>query len=208
MGSREDDASPGRVIKFGPRAEAIEKVAKHFRENKKRREAAARQESASLQAGQTARAATMEIEELCAAVELTKDRTQHTELLECALRRALQALCALVSVRPIEDPIGWLGDVYGRDVEGDVGRAKGLREDEPRFARFLEVVCSQLSASGAGTLNLKHIVGDGVACVSPDEVSTPVGLADVIGEATSLLDRALEDLRARGSSVAAWNHVR
>jgi len=106
------------------------------------------------------------------------------------------------------DPTGWLNDVHGLDIEEEAGRAKDLRDDEQRFMGFLAVVYSELSASGAGTLNLKHIVGDGVACVSPDEVSAPMALGNIIKEATSLLDRALENLRAGGSSVVAWNQVR
>jgi hypothetical protein len=207
MGPQEDDASSRPVIKLASIAEQRERAIERIKATREKNAAAAQQENASLQAAQTARDATIEIEGLCAAVELTQDRVRHVELLQYALRGAAQAMCALVSVRPVTDPTGWLSSVYGQGVERDVEHAKDLRMHKRRFAGFLEVVCRQLSA-GSGTLNVKHIVGDGVACVAPDAVSIPVGLADMIGKATSLLDSALEGLRANGSSVVAWNQAR
>lgn len=180
---------------------AKEQAAKHSAE-------IARQKAARVQAGRTALETSARVDELCSAVEATLDPGRHAELLGRAMHESADALGALGSVAPGENPSDWLTRLAGGvSVSAMVAAARAVRSDDKRFAGFLKVLTESLAESGASSPAIGYIT-DELATVPAAEIAAPGTLARQCESAQRLLEAEAGRLHSGLSLADAWTMVR
>lgn len=194
--------------KVTPRAEAIAALRRSQEQMKLRNLRLAEEKAAKAEAGRKALHVRAAVDGLCSAVEATQDDERHRELLELAARKSGDAIGALRSVSPVENPAGWLtGMVSGYEAAALVAKARALRGHEDRFADFLPTLARPLAEAGAAPLAIRYIE-DELVRLTAAEISEPTALVGQCESAQCVLDREAHRLRSGSSLAHAWTQVR
>jgi hypothetical protein len=201
---KQGESGSFRII-MKPRREAMKKLREHSLKLRAEASARAREKAAEVKAWEDALKAVATIDKQCATIESATDSDRCVELLREGLLGASRAIGALASIRPMNDPVGWLYGGYCEGVQNIETRSARLRADDSRYATFLGRLKRALESSGA-TADATRIVRT-VNNAREDSLSGLASVGDPMRTASDHLRAWVEQLD-ENTLVAAWNALR